>query len=63
MEIRLLNSDAYGEVAEEVIRSGIISEEDVRSLFDGENEIEYFHFRAGCENVDEPQLFGEPVPM
>lgn len=63
MEIRLLNSGAYGEVAEEVIRSGIISDEDVRSLFDGENEIEFFHFRAGCENVDEPQLFGEPAPM
>lgn len=57
-EINLLNSDAYGDVTEEIIRSGVITDEDVRSLFDGAADIEYYHFKHGaCNAADSPALF------
>ena len=59
-EITLLNSDAYGNVTEEIIRSGVISDEDVRSLFVGDNNAEYYHFQHGnCNSGDSPDLFEE----
>lgn len=59
-EITLLNSDAYGNVTEEVIRSGVINDDDVKDLFDGEDNNDYFHFREGnCGNDDSPNLFEE----
>ena len=43
-----------------VIRSGVITDEDVRDLFDGEDDVEYYHFREGnCGNDDQPNLFDE----
>ncbi|NJW51915.1 vanadium-dependent haloperoxidase [Salinimicrobium oceani] len=60
VEITLLNSDAYGNVTEEVIRSGVISDDDVKALFDGPNALDYFHFREGACNVeDSPELFDD----
>lgn len=60
IEISLLNSDAYGEVTEEIIRSGVITDEDVRNLFVGEGGNNYFHFREGaCNQNDFPILFDE----
>ncbi len=60
VEITLLNSDAYGNVTEEVIRSGVITDGDVRSLFDGDDAADYFHFREGACNLDDsPDIFGD----
>lgn len=59
-EISILSSDAYGAVQEQVIRSGVITDEDVRDLFDGESNLEYYHFREGnCNLGDSPDLFEE----
>lgn len=59
-EITLLNSDAYGNVTEEVIRSGVITDDNVRDLFVGDDSNEYYHFREGdCNLGDSPDLFEE----
>lgn len=61
-EITLMNSDAYAEVEERVIRTGVITDEEVRNFFDGEDNLDYYHFREGegCENEDTPPIFNEP---
>jgi hypothetical protein len=60
VEITLLNSDAYGNVTEEVIRSGVITDQDVKDLFVGADANEYYHFREGnCNMDDSPNLFEE----
>lgn len=61
IEITLLdtNSDVYGDVANNIIRSGVITDAEVRSFFDGENNLEYYHFRQGC-GEDSPPIFNEP---
>lgn len=60
VEITLLNSDAYGDVTEEVIRSGVFTDQEVRDLFNGENGNDYYHFREGpCNLDDSPDLFDE----
>lgn len=57
-EVTLLNSDAYGEVTEEVIRAGVISDWDVRELFVGDDNVDSYHFREGnCNMADTPDLF------
>lgn len=48
-----------------LIRRGVITEDDVRSLFEGDNNLDYYHFREGnCNLEDSPNLFnrvtGEP---
>lgn len=64
VEITLLNSDAYGEVTESVIRQGVITDEDVRSLFSGESAVDYFHFREGCSGEDSHDFFsGSDSPV
>ncbi|EHQ01449.1 hypothetical protein [Gillisia limnaea] len=56
-EITLLNSDAYGDVTEEVIRAGVITDADVRALNVDDGTTEYFHFREGnCNMGDVPDL-------
>lgn len=60
-EITLLNSDAYGEVTESIIREGVITDGDVRNLHIGENDSDYYHLRQGCGSQDSPNLFGEPI--
>ena len=46
---------------DEVIRSGLISDVDVRNLFSGDDELEYFHFREGnCNMEDTPVLLSDP---
>ena len=61
-EITLMDSDAYGDITERVIRTGVVNDTEVRSFFDGENNLDYYHFREGegCENEDTPPIFGEP---
>lgn len=56
-EITLLDSEGY-DAEEAVIRSGVISDEDVRNLFDGDDNVDYYHFREGsCNTSDSPALF------
>lgn len=61
VEITLLSSDAYGDVEERVIRSGVINDEIVRSFFDGENNLDYWHFKEGCVG-GEPEIPIFPDP-
>lgn len=57
LEITLLDSDAY-DTQERIIRSGVITDEDVMRFFDGDDAVEYFHFREGaCAMADSPALF------
>lgn len=64
VEITLLNSDAYGTVTESVIRQGVITDEDVRSLFSGDDAVDYFHFREGCTGEDSHDFFtGSDAPV
>ncbi|CAM4370997.1 hypothetical protein [Gillisia limnaea] len=60
-EITLLNSDEYGDVVERVIRRGSITDDVVRTFFDGENNLEYFHFREGCDGEDNVPIFENPL--
>ncbi|SDL29504.1 hypothetical protein SAMN04488034_103102 [Salinimicrobium catena] len=59
-EITLEDSDAYGDVQNRVIRSGVINDDEVRSFFDGDNNLEYYHFRTGCEGEDSVPVFQDP---
>ncbi|MDT0686678.1 hypothetical protein [Autumnicola psychrophila] len=60
MEITIRGTDEYGAI-EEVIRSGVITDNDVRRLFDGEDDMDYFHFFQGCDDeTDNPALFDAP---
>lgn len=56
-EISLLNSDAYGDVTESIIREGVITDGDVRSLHIGEDDSDYYHLRYGCGSTDSPNFF------
>ena len=58
----------YGEVylmengTSTLIREGQFTDADVTALFDGEENVDYYHFREGCGGEDFPDLFptGEP---
>ncbi len=59
VEITLLESDAY-DAPPKLIRSGVITDTDVRSLYSGDNSTEYFHFMEGnCNAEDTPDLFND----
>jgi len=52
IEITILSTDEYG-VTEEVIRAGSITDTEVRSFFDGDDNLDYFHFFEGdCGQTD-----------
>lgn len=59
-EVTLLNSDAYGQLQERVIRAGVITDDEVRNFFDGDNNLDYYHFRQGCDGEDSPPIFQDP---
>jgi hypothetical protein len=43
-----------------VVRSGTFNDADVKDLFDGDDNVDYYHFMAGsCSTGDTPDLFGE----
>ncbi|WP_231367549.1 spondin domain-containing protein [Gillisia sp. JM1] len=43
-----------------VVRSGIITDTDVKDLYTGDNNVDYFHFFEGnCNSIDSPDLFNE----
>lgn len=56
VEVRILNSEAYGTIAESTIRKGVIDKNDILNLYVGENQVDYFHFREGCGTLDFPEL-------
>lgn len=60
-EITLKSSDEYGEVTERVIRTGSINDDIVRAFFDGDNNLDYYHFREGegCGDDSTP-IFDDP---
>lgn len=61
-EITLLDSDAYGNVENDVIRTGVLSDVEVREFFNGMDQLDYYHFTEGegCENEDTPPIFDDP---
>lgn len=60
-EITLRSSDEYGEVTERVVRTGSITDDIVKAFFDGDNNLEYYHFREGegCGDDSAP-IFEDP---
>lgn len=60
-EITLRSSDEYGDVTERVIRRGVINDDIVRNFFDGDNNLDYYHFREGegCGDDSTP-IFEDP---
>ncbi|WP_051227789.1 PQQ-dependent sugar dehydrogenase [Gillisia sp. JM1] len=61
VEITLLDSDAY-DAQPKLIRSGVITDTDVRSLYSADNNTEYFHFMEGnCDAEDTPDLFSNDL--
>lgn len=60
-EITLRSSDEYGTVEETIIRAGAITDDIVRSFFDGENNLDYFHFRENCDGDDNVPIFPDPT--
>lgn len=58
-EITLMDGEDY-DVTERVVRAGVISDEEIRMLFDGDNNVESYHFGAGCEGQDNIPIFQDP---
>ncbi len=60
-EITLRSSEEYGDVTERVIRRGVINDNIVRNFFDGEDNLDYYHFREGegCGDDSTP-IFEDP---
>lgn len=60
-EITLKSSDEYGEITERVIRVGNITDDVVRTFFDGDDNLDYWHFREGegCGDDSAP-IFQDP---
>ncbi|MDX1760586.1 MAG: hypothetical protein R3218_00360 [Christiangramia sp.] len=60
-EITLRSSEEYGDVTERVIRRGVINDDIVRNFFDGEDNLDYYHFREGegCGDDSTP-IFEDP---
>ncbi|CAL67028.1 hypothetical protein [Christiangramia forsetii] len=63
-EITLLNGPGYtSDDAGTVIRQGVITEAEVRSFFDGDDNLDYYHFREGIEDCgdDNVPIFPDPT--
>ena len=60
-EITLRSSEEYGDVTERVIRRGMINDVIVKEFFDGDNNLDYYHFREGegCGDDSTP-IFEDP---
>lgn len=44
----------------EIVREGTFTDTDVKELFDGDENVDYYHFLAGdCSTGDTPDLFGD----
>lgn len=60
-EVTLRSSEEYGNVTERVIRAGVINDDLVKTFFDGDNNLDYYHFREGegCGDDSTP-IFEDP---
>ncbi|MDT0686677.1 hypothetical protein [Autumnicola psychrophila] len=58
-EITIMETDQY-ETTERIIRSGVITDMEVRSFFDGDDNLDYLHFFYGCGQTDTPPIFTDP---
>jgi hypothetical protein len=60
-EITLRSSDEYGQVTERIIRTGSINDDIVKAFFDGDDNLDYYHFREGegCDGDSTP-IFEDP---
>jgi len=62
VEITLRDSDQY-DAENTIIRSGVLTDTEVRALFDGDDSVDYYHFREGnCDSQDVPVLFDDEDP-
>lgn len=60
IEISILDGPNYDTNEGEVIRTSILTDQEVRTFFDGDDNLEYFHFFEGCEEPDTPPIFDDP---
>lgn len=58
-EITLMDGEAYN-TNSRVIRAGVINDDEVRSFFDGDANLDYYHFRTGCDDMDNVPLLQDP---
>lgn len=58
-EITLLDGDDYN-ATPRVVRAGVINDTEVKSFFDGDDNLEYYHFRTGCDNNDNVPILRDP---
>lgn len=60
IEISILDGPNYDTNEGEVIRTAILTDLEVRTFFDGDDNLEYFHFFEGCNEPDTPPIFDDP---
>ena len=60
IEIRIQDGPNYDTNEGELIRTTILTDEEVRTFFDGDDNLEYFHFFEGCDEPDTPPIFDDP---
>lgn len=58
-EITLMDGEDYN-ATPRIVRAGVISDDEVRTFFEGDNDVEYYHFRTGCEGQDNLPVFRDP---
>lgn len=58
-EITLMDGEDYN-ATERVVRAGVLSDEEVRTFFEGDENVESYHFRTGCEGQDNLPVFQDP---
>lgn len=59
VQITIKDGPQY-DASEEVIRTAVLTDQQVRTLFDGDDNLEYFHFFEGCGESDNPSIFEDP---
>lgn len=61
-EITLLDSPEYdSDRVGTIIRSGVLTEFEAKTLFVGDDKLEYYHFMEGCDDDDTPPIFNDPT--
>ncbi len=60
IEIRILDGPNYDANDGELIRTTVLTDQEVRTFFDGDDNLEYFHFFEGCDETDTPPIFDDP---
>ena len=61
IEIRIQDGPNYDATEGELIRTAILTDDEVRQFFDDEEGfVEYYHFFEGCDEPDTPPIFDDP---